>query len=123
MFDRESHKYISVHKFGADWISKPDSYSVDKYYFEKIQSVSRISAFFKIWIKSVLTGNIYTNCIRPRDSAPFKTNIFVFLLRGKMDTEQKDLIKARKCSNIVRFIDNLTTINEGGKFMKFSILS
>ena len=40
-----------------------------------------------------------------------------------MDTEQKDLIKARKCSNIVRFIDNLTTINEGGKFMKFSILS
>ena len=27
-FDRESHKYISVNKFGARWISKQDSYSV-----------------------------------------------------------------------------------------------
>ena len=32
------------------------------------------------------------------------------------ELKKNDLIKARKCGNIFRFIDNLNSINDGGEF-------
>ena len=52
------------------------------------------------------------------DPAPFFANLFLYFYESKWMNELKknDLIKARKLYNIFRFIDDLSSINDGGKF-------
>ena len=55
------------------------------------------------------------------DPAPFFANYFLYFYESKWMNELKknDLIKARKLCNIFRFIDDLISINDGGKFESY----
>ena len=52
------------------------------------------------------------------DLAHFFANLFLYIYESKWMNELKkiDLIKARKLCNILRFIDDLNSINDGEEF-------
>ena len=54
------------------------------------------------------------------DPAPFFANLFLYYFESKWinDLKKQDLLLARKLSNIFRFIDDLSVVNDDDKIFE-----
>ena len=119
-FDGVLGKYIVVNKFSIRWTStKPNDNvtSFDKSSFKKAIKYILDNCFFKFGSK------IFQQVIgipMGSDPTPFMANLFLFYYEDKWirKTKKKNLILARKFSNVFRFIDDLAALNDGGEFEK-----
>ena len=57
------------------------------------------------------------------DPAPFFANLFLYYFESKWinDLKKQDLLLARKLSNIFRFIDDLSVVNDDDKIFEKNI--
>ena len=115
--DGGESKYITVNKYGACWVknTKDNIICLDK-------QQKKYAVAYLLFNCCVTVGpKIFCQIIgipMGSDPAPFFANLFLYFYESKWMKELKknDLIKARKLCNIFRFIDDLNSINDGGKF-------
>ena len=114
--DGGESKYITVNSYGACWVknTKDNIICLDK-------QQKKYAVAYLLFNCCVTVGpKIFCQIIgipMGSDPAPFFANLFLYFYESKWMKELKknDLIKARKLCNIFRFIDDLNSINDGGK--------
>ena len=116
-FDGGECKYITVSNYGALWVNniKYNVICLNKQQIKDAVAYLLLNCYFTVGPK------IFCQIIgipMGSDPAPFFANLFLYFYESKWMNELKknDLIKARKRCNIFRFIDDLNSINDGGKF-------
>jgi len=104
---------------GAKWTNEPSKFNIK---FDKITLKAAIkylleNSYFK------LGDSIFRQIIgipMGSDPAPFFANLFLYFYENKwmLDLKKKDILLARKLSNIFRFIDDLNAINDNMVFQR-----
>ena len=116
-FQGGTHKYIAVNSFSARWVGKIGKKQkiYDKHSIKRALNYLLNNCFFS------LGGKLFRQIIgipMGSDPAPYMANLFLYYYENKWARELKksNLYKARKLTNIFRFIDDLIAINDGGEF-------
>ena len=116
-FDGGESKYITVNSYVARWVKNIK----DNIICLNIQQIKDAVAYHLSNCYFTVGPKIFCQIIVIPigfDPAPFFANFFLYFYESKWmnKVKKKDLIKARKLCNMFRFIDDLNSINDGGKF-------
>ena len=118
-FRNEDKFYIGITKYGAKWITDKKKCNIvfDKASLKLAINFLLDQCFFHV-------GNLIFRQVigipMGSDPAPFMANLFLYFYENKwlQSTKKQDLIKARKFSNVFRFIDDLCAVNDDFEFRK-----
>jgi len=111
--------HIGIDYFGAKWTNEPSKFNI-KFDNNTLKTAIKYlldNSYFK------LGENIFRQIIgipMGSDPAPFVANLFLYFYENKwmLDLKKKDLLLARKLSNIFRFIDDLNATNDNMIFQR-----
>ena len=111
--------YIGITKYGARWVNDKTKCNIT---FDKSSLKLAINYLLDQCYFNV--GNLIFRQVigipMGSDPAPFMANLFLYFYESKWleSTKKHNLIKARKFSNVFRFIDDLCAINDDFEFRK-----
>ena len=116
-FNGGDKKYLVVNKFGVRWARQATNKHIC---FNKKEMKEAVNYLLSNCVFTV-GSKIFRQIIgipMGSDPAPFFANLFLHYYESKWMKElmKKDLMQARKFSNLFRFIDDLSAINDGGLF-------
>ena len=109
--------YIGINKYGAKWVQNKSSCAIT---FDK--SSLKLAINFLLDQCYFNVGNLIFRQVigipMGSDPAPFMANLFLYFYENKWleSTKKHSLYKARKFSNVFRFIDDLCAINDNLEF-------
>ena len=118
-FKGGTSEYIYVNDYGARWVSNPSTYG---FVFGKSDIklalrylMSNCYFTFGDWVFQQIIGIPMGS-----DPAPFFANLFLYFYESTWlrQIQKTDIARARRFSNTFRFIDDLSTLNDGGEFSR-----
>ena len=118
-FDGGSSKFVALTRFGASWVDNPSNYETT---FNR-QGVKDAVEFLMSNCFFTCGNKVFQQIIgipMGSDPAPFFANLFLYFYESKYlrMLQRSDLRKARRFSNVFRFIDDLIAINDWKEFEK-----
>ena len=112
-----TNQHIAVSKYGAHWVTRPDKNKIcfSKSSFKQAVRYLMNNCFFTV---GTLLFRQIIGIPMGSDPAPFMANLFLYYYENKWINKLKksDIGRARRYSNIFRFIDDLSAFNDGGEF-------
>ena len=116
-FDGGESKYFTVNKYGACWVRN----TKDNVILLNKQQIKDAIAYLLVNYYFTVVPKIFCQIIGfpvVSDPAPFLAKLFFYFYENKWMNElkRKVLIKATKICTILRFIDDLNSIDNGEEF-------